>query len=85
MTLRAVSVTSNVSTEQVAIGHDILSLISSAMYVEPMIIYRELIQNAADAIDDAIASGILETGEGRVNWRLTLFIAKSLCGTMASA
>jgi molecular chaperone HtpG len=66
MTLRAVSVTSAVSAEQVAIGHDILSLISSAMYVEPMIIYRELIQNSADAVDEAIAAGVLQSGEGRV-------------------
>ena len=65
MTLRAVSFATPVTTEQVAIGHDILSLISSAMYVEPMIIYRELIQNAADAIDDAIELGVLKPGQGR--------------------
>lgn len=66
MTLRAVSFTTPVTTEHVAIGHDILSLISSAMYVEPMIIYRELIQNAADAVDDAIVSGLIKPGQGRV-------------------
>lgn len=70
MTLRAVSVTSQVSAEQVVIGHDILSLISSAMYVEPMIIYRELIQNAADAIDDAVSTGVLKSDQGRVQLQI---------------
>lgn len=66
VTLRAVSVTSPISAEDVVIGHDILSLISSAMYVEPMIIFRELIQNAADAIDDGINAGIMKPGDGLV-------------------
>lgn len=66
MSLRAVSVTSPVSAEQVTVGHDILSLISSAMYVEPMIIYRELTQNAADAIDEAISNGTVKSGKGCV-------------------
>ena len=35
----------------VTIGKDILELLSSSMYIDPMTIYREYIQNAADSID----------------------------------
>jgi Histidine kinase-, DNA gyrase B-, and HSP90-like ATPase len=41
------------------VGKDILELLSSSMHVEPMAIYREYVQNAADAIDDARVLGIL--------------------------
>jgi len=37
----------------VVVGKDVLELVSSAMYVDPMTIYREYIQNAANAIDEA--------------------------------
>ena len=38
------------------------------MYVEPLTIYREYVQNAADSIDDARRAGILKEGEpGRVD------------------
>ena len=53
-------------TDEVIIGKDLLELVSSAMYVDPMTIYREYIQNAADAIDEAKALGIPETQRGRV-------------------
>ena len=43
----------------ITIGPDILELLSSAMYVDPMTIYREYVQNAADAVDEARYSGIL--------------------------
>lgn len=55
-----------VGGDEVAIGKDLLELVSSAMYVDPMTIYREYIQNAADAIDEAKALGILETESGQV-------------------
>lgn len=50
------------------IGKDILELLSSSMYVDPRAIYREYVQNSADAIDEAYASGLLE-GEraGRID------------------
>jgi len=35
----------------VFVGKDVLELISSAMYIDPMSLYREYIQNSADAID----------------------------------
>jgi molecular chaperone HtpG len=40
------------------VGKDILELLSSAMYIDPLTIYREYIQNAADAIDEASATGL---------------------------
>ena len=53
--------------EAVIVGRDVLELVSSAMYVDPMTIYREYIQNAADAVDAARRDGLLEVNEpGRV-------------------
>jgi Histidine kinase-, DNA gyrase B-, and HSP90-like ATPase len=37
----------------IIVGKDILELLSSAMYVDPLTIYREYIQNSADSIDAA--------------------------------
>jgi molecular chaperone HtpG len=42
------------------IGDDVLELISSAMYVDPLTMFREYIQNSADAIDEAKNLGVLE-------------------------
>ena len=51
----------------IVIGKDILELLSSSMYLDPMTIYREYVQNAADAIDEARAKGLLPSAEqGRV-------------------
>ena len=41
--------------EQVVVGKDVLELVSGAMYLDPLTIFREYIQNAADAIDEARA------------------------------
>jgi len=49
--------------ESIVVGKDILEVLSSAMYVEPLAIYREYIQNAADAIDDARRNGVLAPQE----------------------
>ena len=49
--------------EDIVIGRDVLELVSSAMYIDPMTIYREYVQNAADAIDEARAEGVLGSGE----------------------
>ena len=45
--------------DTIVVGKDILEILTSAMYVDPLAIYREYIQNAADAIDDARHAGIL--------------------------
>src|SRR5262245_860364 len=50
------------------IGKDILELLSSSMYVDPRAIYREYLQNAADAIDEAFDHGLLGANQfGRVD------------------
>jgi molecular chaperone HtpG len=41
----------------VVVGKDILELLTGAMYVDPLTIYREYVQNAADAITLADAQG----------------------------
>lgn len=40
--------------DEIIIGKDILDLLAGAMYVNPLDIYREYVQNAADAIDQAL-------------------------------
>ena len=53
---------------QVVVGKDILELLSTAMYLDPLSILREYVQNAADAIDSAHAQGVLRGGEvGRID------------------
>jgi molecular chaperone HtpG len=47
----------------IVVGKDILEVLSSAMYVDPLAIYREYIQNAADAIDEASITGVLGANE----------------------
>lgn len=55
----------------IVIGKDILELLSSSMYVDPMAIYREYIQNAADSTDEARAEGVLRPSEaGKVAIRI---------------
>jgi len=49
-----------VSAEDIIIGNDLLELVSSAMYVDPMSIFREYVQNAADAIEQARRTGTLD-------------------------
>lgn len=59
------------AASMIVIGKDVIELLSSAMYVDPLSIYREYIQNAADAIDDARAAGLLGEGHsGQVTIRI---------------
>jgi hypothetical protein len=46
-------------SDPVVVGKDILELLSTSMYVDPMTIYREYVQNAADSIDEARVAGVL--------------------------
>lgn len=57
-----------VRSEDIIVGKDVLELVSSAMYVDPLTVYREYVQNAADSIDDARRTGTLKKdGSGRVD------------------
>jgi hypothetical protein len=52
---------------RVLIGADVLEIMTVAMYAEPLVIYRELIQNAADGIERAIREGHLPERGGRID------------------
>lgn len=57
--------------DDVRIGKDVIELITSGMYVSPVTVYREYVQNAADAIDAARTKGLLRGPEqGRVSIEL---------------
>lgn len=56
---------------EIFVGKDVLELLSSSMYVNPLSIFREYVQNATDAIDDAVASGLLSSiDQGRIEINL---------------
>ncbi len=61
MTDAAASSAETIPEAAVFVGKDILELLSISMYVDPLVIYREYVQNASDAIDDAVASGLLSS------------------------
>ena len=44
-----------IDREGIVVGKDILELLSHAMYVNPLSIYREYVQNSTDSIDEAEA------------------------------
>ena len=54
---------SQIAADDIVIGKDILELLTSAMYVDPMAIYREYVQNAANSIDNARAKGMIPADE----------------------
>src|SRR5579862_193935 len=51
-------------SEDVGLGVQIVELVSSAMYVDPLTIFREYVQNAVDAIEDARERGL---ASGRID------------------
>jgi hypothetical protein len=56
------------SDNKIVVGKDVLELLSTSMYIDPMSIYREYIQNAADAIDEARSNHILaQSTPGKVD------------------
>lgn len=56
---------------EVFVGKDVLELLSSSMYVNPLSVFREYVQNATDAIDDAVLAGLLgSVDEGRIEINL---------------
>jgi molecular chaperone HtpG len=48
------------------VGKDVIELLSSSMYVNPLAIYREYLQNATDSIEAARADGVLDGSAGTV-------------------
>lgn len=51
----------------VTVGSDILEIVGIAMYSEPLVIFRELIQNAADGIERALSEGVLVEDAARID------------------
>jgi hypothetical protein len=51
------------------VGKDILELLTTSMYIDPMSMYREYLQNSADAIDLAQSAGLLRA-PGQVEIRM---------------
>jgi molecular chaperone HtpG len=49
-----------------AIGKNVIETLSEGMYDNPLFLFREYIQNAADAIDAAEHTDILKKGEGQI-------------------
>lgn len=54
---------SGTEKEEIVIGKDILELLSTAMYAEPLSIFREYVQNAVDSIDEAEQAGLYNEGD----------------------
>jgi hypothetical protein len=56
-----------IDIDDIRVGKDVVEIVTSGMYVSPVTIYREYIQNSADSIDDAKQNGVLTPREhGRV-------------------
>jgi len=53
--------------EPIKIGKFTLESLTTGMYADPRIIFREYIQNATDAIDSAVKQGVIQQNEGRID------------------
>lgn len=53
--------------QDIIIGKHTLESLTTGMYADPFVIYREYIQNAADSIDAAFETGILGRGEESID------------------
>ena len=47
-------------------GKNVLETLSEGMYDNPLFLFREYVQNAADAIDAAEKNGFLDKGAGEI-------------------
>ena len=56
--------------KNITIGKYTLESLTTGMYVDPLVIFREYIQNAADAIDEAVKSKLISISEGYINIEL---------------
>ena len=51
----------------IRVGQQIMDILTSGMYDQPLMVYREYMQNAADAIDAAVTSGVLARPRARID------------------
>lgn len=54
-------------TSNVKIGINILETLTTGMYRDPFVMYREYIQNSCDAIDEAVYNNLLSFEDGRID------------------
>jgi hypothetical protein len=54
-------------TENPVTGRQIIDIVTTGMYSNPLMVLREYVQNATDAIDEAITKRLLRSGEGRID------------------
>ena len=57
--------------KNIVIGKHTLESLTSGMYSDPYVVFREYIQNAADAIDVAVQQGVLPPCAGKINISLS--------------
>ena len=55
----------------IIIGKHTLESLTTGMYSDPYVVFREYIQNSTDAIDNAIRQRIIEAGSEEINIRLS--------------
>lgn len=48
------------------VGYQLLNIITLGMYDDPLMVYREYVQNAIDSIDAAVERGILKRDEAKI-------------------
>jgi molecular chaperone HtpG len=53
--------------EEIVIGKHTLESLTTGMYSDAKVIYREYIQNSVDSIEEAIAKGIIDRKEAKIN------------------
>ena len=57
-------------TTDVVIGKYAIESLTTGMYTDPFVMYREYIQNAADSLDDAMQVGLLQEGQAAIKIRI---------------
>lgn len=50
----------------IIIGKHVLESLTTGMYADPFVVFREYIQNAADSIDEAVADGIISQENSKI-------------------
>jgi len=58
-------------SDNIIIGKHTLESLTSGMYADPFVVFREYIQNCVDSIDNALSQGVLKKGEDQITVRLS--------------
>ena len=66
------------NNNDVTVGKDILELLTSGMYLDPLTIYREYIQNSADSVEKSVDEGLLQSVEEGLIKITTNYIDRSI-------